>query len=50
MGRGVDVGLVLVLLALSHVKTCVHIVSEQGQQSLYGSIKCSKRKIYAKDK
>lgn len=45
MGRGghaVDVG--LVLLALSHVQIFVHIVSEQDQQSLYGPIKCSKRK------
>ncbi len=43
MGRGghaVDVG--LVLLALSHVQIFVHIVSGQDQQSLYGSIKCSK--------
>ncbi len=47
MGRGghaVDVGLVLVVLALSPVQIFLHIVSEQDQQSLYKSIKCSKRK------
>lgn len=49
MGQGghtVDVG--LVLLALSHVQIFVHIVSEQDQKSLYGSIKCSKRKKLCK--